>query len=101
MPSEPRLAHFDLNAENGDSECAAIFGAWLWIERGYGVGLTWLNLKFALVMILVAYHVYCGMLLQDFKRDRNRHGHVFYRWLNEFPVLILIAVVLLAVLKPF
>jgi len=39
--------------------------------------------------------------LQDFKLDRNRHGHVFFRWLNEFPVLILIAAVLLAVLKPF
>jgi putative membrane protein len=77
------------------------FGAWLWIERGYGVDLIWLNLKFALVTILVAYHVYCGVLLKNFKHDRNRHGHIFYRWLNEFPVLILIAVVFLAVIRPF
>jgi len=77
------------------------FGAWLWFERGYGFGLLWLNLKLALVVILIAYHLYCGKLLRDFKHDRNRHGHVFYRWLNELPVLILIAGVLLVVLKPF
>ena len=77
-----------------------LFGAWLWFERGYGFGLLWLNLKLALVVILIAYHLYCGKLLMDFKHDRNRHGHVFYRWLNEFPVLILIASVLLVVLKP-
>ena len=77
------------------------FGAWLWFERGYGFGLLWLNLKLALVVILIAYHLYCGKLLMDFKHDRNRHGHVFYRWLNELPVLILIASVLLVVLKPF
>ena len=78
-----------------------LFGAWLWFERGYGFGLLWLNLKLALVVILIAYHLYCGKLLMDFKHDRNRHGHVFYRWLNEFPVLILIASILLVVLKPF
>ena len=77
------------------------FGAWLWIEHGYGIGLIWFNLKLALVAVLVAYHLYCGKLLIDFKHDRNRHGHVFYRWLNELPVLILIASVLLVVLKPF
>ena len=77
-----------------------LFGAWLWFERGYGFGLLWLNLKLALVVILIAYHLYCGKLLMDFKHDRNRHGHVFYRWLNEFPVLILVASVLLVVLKP-
>lgn len=76
-----------------------VFGTWLWL--GYGLGGRWLLAKLVLVAILIAYHVYCGILLLDFKHDRNRHGHVFYRWLNELPVLILIAVVLLAVLKPF
>ncbi len=37
----------------------------------------------------------------DFGRDRNRHGHVFYRWLNEFPVVLLVAIVLLVELQPF
>jgi len=76
-----------------------VFGTWLWL--GYGLGGRWLLAKLVLVALLLAYHVYCGLLLLDFKHERNRHGHVFYRWLNEVPVLILIAVVLLAVLKPF
>ena len=75
------------------------FGAWLWL--GYGFSGGWLDAKLTLVAILIAYHVYCGTLLLDFKHDRNRHGHVFYRWLNEFPVVILIAVTILVVVKPF
>jgi putative membrane protein len=74
------------------------FGLWLWL--GFGLGGVWLQIKLALVAVLIAYHVYCGMLLIDFKHDRNRHGHVFYRWLNEVPVLILVAIVVLAVVKP-
>jgi protoporphyrinogen IX oxidase len=76
-----------------------VSGFWLWLGYGYRGG--WLHAKLALVAILVAYHAYCGKLLLDFRRDRNRHGHVFYRWLNEFPVLVLIAVVILVVVKPF
>lgn len=75
-----------------------VFGMWLWL--GYGIGGTWLHWKLALVAALVGYHVYCGKLLGDFKRGRNRRGHVWYRWFNEVPVLILVGVVLLAVLKP-
>ena len=74
-------------------------GAWLW--HGYGFSGGWLSAKLALVAVLVAYHAYCGKLLFDFKHDRNRHGHVFYRWLNEFTVVILFAVVILVVVKPF
>ena len=74
-------------------------GAWLWL--GYGIHGGWLDAKLALVAVLVAYHVYCGKLMFDFKRGRNRHGHVFYRWLNEFPTVLLVAVVLLVVLRPF
>lgn len=75
------------------------FGLWLWL--GYGFSGGWLHAKLALVAVLIAYHAYCGRLLTDFKHDRNRHGHVFYRWLNEFPTVILIAVVILTVVKPF
>jgi putative membrane protein len=74
-------------------------GAWLWL--GYGFHGGWLAAKLALVAVLVAYHLYCGRLMFDFKRDRNRHGHVFYRWLNEFPVVLLVAIVLLVELQPF
>lgn len=75
------------------------FGLWLWIGYGYHGG--WLHAKVALVVVLLLYHVYCGKLLVDFKHDRNRHGHVFYRWINELPVVILIVVVILVVVKPF
>lgn len=76
---------------------ALALGLWLWLA--YGFAGTWLHIKLLLVIVLVAYHVYCGKILLDFKHDRNRHGHVYYRWLNELPVLILIAVVVLVVLK--
>jgi putative membrane protein len=78
---------------------AVVLGLWLWL--GYGITGIWLHAKLALVVLLIAYHGYCGRLLADFKRDRNRHGHVYYRWFNEIPVLILIAVVILVVVKPW
>ena len=61
----------------------------------------WLHAKLGLVGVLIVYHLHCGKLLLDFRHDRNTRSHVYYRWYNEFPVLILIAVVLLAVVKPF
>ena len=51
--------------------------------------------------MLIGYHIYCGKLLIDFKHDRNQRSHVWFRWFNEFPVLILLAVVVLVVVKPF
>jgi putative membrane protein len=73
-------------------------GLWLWL--GFGVSGAWLHAKLGLVAVLIIYHAYCGQLVLEFKRDRNRHGHVYYRWLNEFPVLILIGVVVLVIVKP-
>ena len=63
--------------------------------------MLWLHIKLALVLILVVYHIYCGKLLKDFKHDRNTKSHVFYRWFNEFPVLLLIAIVILVIVRPF
>jgi putative membrane protein len=76
-----------------------LFGLWLWL--GYGISGGWLHAKLALVIVLIGYHLYCGRLLADFKFDRNRHSHVYYRWFNEIPVVILIVVVILVVVKPF
>jgi protoporphyrinogen IX oxidase len=78
---------------------AVALGLWLWL--GYGITGGWLHAKLALVILLIAYHGYCGSLLADFKHDCNRHSHVYYRWFNEVPVLILIAVVILVVVKPW
>jgi putative membrane protein len=76
------------------------FGLWLWL--GYGITGGWLHVKLVLVLALVAFHIYLGVLLRNFAHDRNRHGHVFYRWLNEIPALpLLIAIVFLVVMKPF
>jgi len=61
----------------------------------------WLHIKLLLVMLLIAYHFYCGYLVGIFKADKNTHSDVFYRWFNEFPVLILVGVVILVVFRPF
>jgi len=77
-----------------------ILGIWLWLGYGYRGG--WLHAKLALVAILVVQHFYLGKLMRDFKHDRNTHGHVFYRWLNEIPTLpLLIGIVILVIVKPF
>ncbi len=75
------------------------FGLWLWLGWGFAGG--WLHAKIALVAVLVGYHLWCGRLLADFRADRNTHRHVWFRWFNEFPVLLLFAIVILVVVKPF
>jgi putative membrane protein len=74
-------------------------GLWLWLGWGFYGG--WLMAKMLLVLVLIGYHLWCGKLVADFRRDRNRHGHVWYRWFNEFPVLVLVPIVFLVVMKPF
>ena len=75
-------------------------GLWLWL--GYGISGGWLYAKLALVAILVAHHVWLGKLMLGFRHDRNRHGDLFYRWINEIPALpVLLGAVLLVVFKPF
>ena len=75
------------------------FGLWLWL--GYGFSGGWLHAKLALVLVLIAYHYYCGVLVKQFAADRNTRSHIFYRWFNEVPVLILAAIVILVTVKPF
>lgn len=78
---------------------ALVFGLLLWL--GYGVSGGWLHAKLALVAVLVGYHGYCYKLLQDFVQQRNRRSHVWFRFFNELPVLLLLAVLILVVVKPF
>jgi len=61
----------------------------------------WLHIKLGLIALLLIYHIYLAKCLFAFKQDRNQHGHVFYRLINEVPVLFLAAIILLAVIKPF
>lgn len=80
-----------------------VFGFWLLFAYGWEVysRMGWLHAKLLLVVLLVAYHIYCGRLVAAFRDDRNRRSHLFYRWFNEIPVLFLIAIVILVVVKPF
>lgn len=78
-----------------------VFGFWMLFDYAWAAysSYLWLHLKLGLIALLVAYHLYCGKLVADFKHDRNTRSHVWYRWFNELPVLALICIVLLAVLK--
>ena len=81
---------------------AVLFGLTLYLHYGVGRGAGWMHAKLLLVLILIAHHAYLGKLMIDFKRDRNRHGHKFYRWLNEIPAApVLFLAVILVVVKPF
>ena len=75
------------------------FGLWLWL--GYGFSGGWLHAKTTLVALLVGYHWHCGRLLKSFQDGTNTKRHVWFRFYNEMPVLVMFAVVFLVVLKPF
>jgi putative membrane protein len=78
-------------------------GLWLWL--GYGIGgnpqADWMNLKLAVVALTLGYHHLCMRHLKHFEAGQASHSHVWYRWFNEAPVLLMVAAVLLVVLKPF
>ncbi len=78
---------------------AVVLGLWLWF--GYGFTGGWLHAKTLLVVFLLGYHHYCGYLYKQFAGGKNTHSHVWYRWFNEIPVLLLTVITLLVVLKPF
>jgi putative membrane protein len=61
----------------------------------------WMHAKLALIVALVAYHVWCGRLLRQLRDDVSTHSHRFFRVFNELPVLILFPVVILVVVRPF
>ncbi len=79
-----------------------LLGIWLisFNPQGY-MQMLWMHLKLSLVMLVIIYHFYLGIQMRRFKMNNNKHGHVFYRILNEIPVLFLIGIVLLVVVKPF
>lgn len=80
-----------------------VFGAWLLIDYAWEAyaQMLWLKIKLILVTILVVYHLYCGKIIIQLASKANLRSHIWFRWFNEVPVLILIAVVILAVVKPF
>lgn len=78
------------------------FGVWLISFNAHGyMQMLWLHIKLGLVLLMVIYHLYLGRLLKGFLADQNKHSHVYYRMINEIPFLLLIAIVILVVVKPF
>ena len=78
---------------------ALLLGIWLWL--GYGIRGGWLHAKLALVILMIGYHHACGSLLKKFERGVNTRSHKWFRYFNEVPVLLLLAIVILVVVKPF
>ena len=82
---------------------AVLLGLWLYVQYGIGrgPGNGWMHAKLVLVVLVIGYHHSCGVILRKFEQGANRRSHVFYRWFNEVPVLMLVAVTALVVIKPF
>jgi len=78
---------------------ALVFGVWLWLK--FGISGAWLHAKLTLVALLVIFHVYCGRIYRQFVEHKNMHSHVWYRFFNEVPTLLMFAIVILVVVKPF
>jgi putative membrane protein len=82
---------------------AVLLGLWLYVQYGIGrgPGSVWMHAKLTLVVLAIGYHHSCGVLLRKFEHGANRRSHIFYRWFNEIPVLMLVAITALVVIKPF
>jgi protoporphyrinogen IX oxidase len=86
---------------------AMALGLWLWLGIGIGKkteggpAVGWMHAKLFVIVLIIAFHRACEVLLKKFKNGENKHSHVWYRWFNEVPVLLLIAAVILVVVKPF
>ncbi len=82
---------------------ALVLGLLLWLYYGIGLGSGngWMHAKLLVVLLVLGYHHACGVMLRKFERGENRRNHVWYRWFNEAPVIMLVVVVVLVVVKPF
>lgn len=80
---------------------AVLLGLWLYLGYGLGRGQGWMHAKLFCVLLIAGYHHGCGRLMKKFEAGRNTRGHRFYRWFNELPVFLLLAVLILVVVRPF
>jgi putative membrane protein len=84
---------------------AVLLGAWLlWLQYGGEGGFKmpgWMHAKLTLVILAIGYSHACGAILKKFERGANTRSHTWYRWFNEVPVLMLLAIIILVVVKPF
>lgn len=82
---------------------ALVFGLWLWLYYGIGLGSGqgWMHAKLLIVLALLGYHYSCGALLRKFETGQMQRSHIWFRWFNEAPVLMMLLAVILVVVKPF
>jgi len=84
---------------------ALVLGIWLWmgygIGRGRGPGNGWMHAKLAVVLLALGYHHACSVLLRQLADGTCRRSHIWFRWFNELPVVLLVIAVVLVVVKPF
>jgi protoporphyrinogen IX oxidase len=80
---------------------AIALGLWLWLGFGIGAGSGWMHAKLLVVLLLIAYNIVCARLLRQFEAGTATRSHVWFRWFNEIPTVLLLAAVLLVVIKPF
>jgi putative membrane protein len=78
---------------------ALVLGLWLWL--GFGIKGGWLHAKLAFVLLTIGYHHACGALLKKFEAGVNQRSHVWFRWFNEVPVVLLAVIAILVIVKPF
>ena len=85
------------------SAVAVVLGLILFVgyKIGMGAGNGWMHAKLGLVLLVFGYQHACGSLLKKFEKGLNKRSHVWYRYFNEVPVLLLIAIVCLVIIKPF
>ena len=80
---------------------AVVLGVWLWLGYGIGQGSSWMHAKLAVVVLAIGYQHLCGRIHRQFVAGQNAKSHVWFRWFNEAPVLMLVAAVVLVIVKPF
>lgn len=94
-----RKLYFGITTPSGI--LATVFGVWMILLNPAYLTQGWMHAKLALVGVLWAYHLSCYKFLRDFRLKINRHSHVFFRWFNEAPAILLLVIVVLVIVKPF
>ncbi len=106
LPGLTRFRTMERKLYNGIMNPSAVLaigtGIWLLLLHPASyLTQIWMLVKLPLVAALVAYHLYCGHLIKAFRSGNDVHSHIFYRWINEVPLLVLIPITMLAVMRPF
>jgi protoporphyrinogen IX oxidase len=81
---------------------STLFGVWMLILGWtYFSQALWMHAKLFCVVLLWIFHLYCGRLRKYFYENKNPHSERFYRIINEVPTVLLFAIVIFAIVKPF